>query len=502
MVTRGEEDLISAELFSGACSPALMPCETLYSWCARFHRLNCEWNPKLTSCLLFGHPTAGLKHDFPARLAAFHRRTKGDLGPVDELLKRHSLFGFHAPFLTAVEETLLIESLLGEGVGVPEKLGLKRTGINRVNPLKLCPECVREQTEAMGYACWKTEHQLPTAYICKAHGEWLQLVVTSQRRGALLAFHVPNERHEVERLEPLDSTAEEKRLMLRVGEWGDYFFGSPDLRLSDATLRHCYLYQAKVKDWLTFNGTVRMQLLRDGFVAKYQRIFRYFDDSFLGELDGVNAGFLAHLLRKLPGRRHPLKHILLLNLLFDNPDELVNVVKRVDATFQNGGELAVKEMLCDGHDHLLRLVTVDGHSVTRAAAMVGVSGVSATRYLETQVVELLDRRPHIIGTEKEQHLRQLLNQGMGRAEIAKTAGVRKAFIKDYLATHPELKALWVDAHRNLEQKRHRELLMTALKQHPDLPMKSIRRLPGNGFQWLYINDRDWLVNALPAIWKR
>ena len=80
--------------------------------------------------------------------------------------------------------------------------------------------------------------------------------------------------------------------------------------------------------------------------------------------------------------------------------------------------------------------------------------------------------------------------------------MRTAFIKDYLATRPGLKGLWADAHRNREQEQLREQLMSALKQHPDLPIKSIRRLPGNGFQWLYNNDRDWLIEALPAIWKR
>jgi len=38
--------------------------------------------------------------------------------------------------------------------------------------------------------------------------------------------------------------------------------------------------------------------------------------------------------------------------------------------------------------------------------------------------------------------------------------------------------------------------------HPGLPIKTIRRLPKNGSQWLYNNDREWLQEVLPAIWKR
>jgi hypothetical protein len=385
---------------------------------------------------------------------------------------------------------------------VREKLGLKRAGMSTENPLKFCPVCVSEQVRDYGFAWWKTTHQLPTSFLCQTHEEWLQVVAVRQLRGVFQDFHVPLDCHEFVSLKRRDTTSHDGEQLLSLSKWGIYISGNSNLRLTDATLRPCYLLQARKRGWLTFNGTVRMQQLRDAFVTKYQGIFGYFEDGFLGELDGVNAGFLAHLLRRLPCRRHPLKHILLINFLFESPEELVDVVGNVQSTFLHGGELAVQKMLCDGHDHLLRLVTEVGQSVNRAAITVGVSGARAMQFLDTQGVECLDRRPHIIGTEKEKQLRQLLAQGLSRTEIAKTAGVRTAFIKDYLATRPELKGLWADAHRNREQELHREQLLSALKQHPDLPMKSIRRLPGNGFQWLYNNDREWLIEVLPAIWKR
>lgn len=491
------------ELFPEACIPSLLEDETIYSWCARFHRLNGGCDSQATSRLLFGHPSAGLKQDMPFHMGTFHLRTQGRLGDARELLRKRTLFGFHAPFLPAETESTLLEHLLtGEGTSVSEKLGLKRAGLNMVNPLKFCPECVREQAQDNGFAWWKTSHQRPTSFLCTTHGEWLQVVAARKSRGVFQEFQVPMDGHEVISLKRRDMALHDREQLFSLGQWGSFVSGSANLRLTDATLRQCYLLQAKKRGWLTFNGTVRMQQLRDAFVAKYQGIFEYFGDGFIGELDSVNAGFLAYLLRRLPSRRHPLKHILLMNFLLDTPEELVDVLEKVQATCEYGGEGAFQKMLCDGHDHLFRLVTEDGQSVSRAAATVGVSGARAAHYLNAQGVELLDRRPHIIGTDKEQHLRQLLVQGKGRTEIAQTVGVRMAFIKDYLAAHPELKGIWRAAHRNREHQRHREQLMTAIQQHPDLPIKSIRLLPGNGFQWLYKNDRDWLIDVLPAMWKR
>ncbi len=159
-------------------------------------------------------------------------------------------------------------------------------------------------------------------------------------------------------------------------------------------------------------------------------------------------------------------------------------------------------MLCDGRTALLKLVIFDGLPVSRAAVEVGVSSSSAIKFLKKRGVKERLLRPRIVGTEKEQNLRSMLIQGLDRSEISKAVGVSLVFIKDYLAGRSELKKVWTDANRAIQIQIHRSQLLTILKQYSDLPIKSIRRLPKNGFQWLYINDRAWLQEVLPAIWKR
>ena len=489
------------ELFPDCCSPAILADESVYSWCARFHRLNGGYDARATSRLLFGHPTAGLRHDFPSHLENFQQKTRGHLGVIPDLLRTRTLYGFHAPFLPSeVEDEVRLYLVSGRNSRARSKLGLARAGFGIINPLKFCSICVVEQLAEHGVAWWQVSHQLPSSYVCDSHEAWLQDLVTVQPRGVMEDFYLPDVHQSQGRAGALVGATNHSQLA-KLGKWGGFVQAHENLRLTEAFLRYSYLLQAKTRGWLAFDGSVRMQQLRDAFLAYYKSALGMLDANLLGDLCGVNAGFLAHLFRRLPGRRHPLKHLLLMNFLFETQEEFTAVYEKVRSVHGNGGDVAVQAQLQDRAGLLLRLFA-EGQSVSRAAAAVGVPVTLATRYLDKRRVQRQDRRPRIVGTGKEEQLREMLCSGLSRKEISDAVGVRPAYIKDFLATRPELKALWADAYRNRQRDQHRQQLMTAMKQNPSLPIKAIRRLPGNGFQWLYNNDKEWLAEVLPAIWRR
>lgn len=502
MQDEGDDGREDDGLFPEICNPAILADESVYSWCARFHRLNGDCDASATSRLLFGHPRAGLRHDFPSHLEHFQRKTRGSLGALPDLLLRRTLYGFHAPFLpVGVEEEVRLHLLSGRSSLARSKLGLARAGLGIINPLKFCLACVTEQQVQHGVAWWRTSHQLPSSYICDFHDEWLTVLMASPSRGGMASYYLPEAYRTQGRVGVLSSVLSHRRPLAELGEWGRYVLAQDNLRLTETSLRHSYLLQAKARGWLAFDGSVRMQQLRDAFLAHYQGALGLFGESFLGDLGSVNAGFLAHLFRRFPSRRHPLKHLLLMSFLFEAPEEFIATYEKVRSVHANGGDEAVQTLLQDRVGLLLHLVAA-GKSVSRAAEVVGVPVTMATRCLDKQGIQRRDRRPRIIGTDKEKQLREMLHKGLSRRDIADVVGVRPAFIKDFLATRPELKELWVDAYRLRLRDHHRQQLTAALQQYPDLPIKTIRRLPGNGFQWLYNNDREWLQEVLPAIWKR
>jgi transposase len=500
---RANEWILEGDWFSYAPVPALFEDETVNSWCARFHRLNGSYESRVTSRVLFGHPKAGLRHDIPGHMGAFQLKTQGVLGDSRNLLRNRTLFCFHSPFLpTELEDVLLNQLISGDSTLVRKQLGLERSGLPVAAPLKFCPECVVQQVKSCGISWWQTSQQLPTAFLCRTHGEWLCNSVAKQYRGVFVDFQTPLECFQS--LEPLRQylPPNDPGQLVSLAKWGDQLLKSAGPRLSDVNLRYCYLLKAKLRGWLSFDGSLRMQKVRDEFVEKYRGILPLLGSDFLGDLDGVNAGFLAYMFRQIPSRRHPLKHVLIMNLLFDSFEDFLEINQKIQDVFASSGESAVENMLCDGQTTLLKLVGVDGLGVSQAAATVGVSVSSAINFLDKIGANNGRRRPHIVGTAKEQILIKMLRQGLDRTKIATTVGVRLAFIKDYLAKQPELKKIWSDAQHLRQIQLHRGQLLQMLKQHSDLPIKSIRRLPNNGFQWLYINDRNWLQEVLPAIWKR
>lgn len=503
MRTREEDaQSVTNELFPEVCTPAILEDESIYSWCARLHRLNGGDDARSTSRLLFHHPTAGLRHDFPFHMAYFMQKTRGDLGTLPEMLRTRTLYGFHAPFLPAAdEEEVCLFLVSGKNSSARSKLGLARAGIKAINPLKFCPICIREQMTTHGVAWWRTSHQLPSSFVCEIHDTWLKILVTNQRRGAMDNFYLPDAYGIQCGVVSHPALVDNRTRLTKLGEWGRFLRAQEHLRLTETSLRHSYLLQAKVRGWLALDGSVRIRHLRDAFLAHYQGALVLFDRAFLGDLHGVNAGFLAHLFRRLPSRRHPLKHLLLMNFLFESPEEFIATYAKTRSIHSDDGDEAVQALLQDKAGLLIRLIE-EGQSVNRAATIIGVPVTQAARTLDKKGIHRPDRRPRVVGTAKEKQLQEMLREGLERKEIAQTVGVRPAFIKDYLATRPELKTVWEQAYHFNQRVLHRHQFKTALQQSPDLPIKSIRRLPGNGFQWLYNNDREWLQEILPAIWKR
>jgi hypothetical protein len=482
--------------------PTIQSEETLYSWCARLHRLRVGLDPHATSRLLFGHPFAGLRHDIPFNIRTFEKNTHSQIGTAEEILLQRTLFGFHAQFLPEQIENEILELFRGSQNSIARgKLGLKR-GWSFLNPLKLCHGCISEQCQTHGFSWWQTMHQLPTAFFCNTHGISLRVVTVPQYRGIAQDFYLPEIKLDQLAHDYKDASTTVQTQLKRINDWGFNIWNDDSVRLTDENLRWCYLLQAKARGWIAFDGSVRMQELRDSFLTQYGEMLGVFDLGFLGSLTGANCGFLSYLFRQAPSRRHPLKHVLLINFLFESFTAFQSAFRNVSGILANENSAELEAQLRDSQATLVRLVAEEGHSVTRAASTLGVSVTSATKFLDKRTSVPREHRPRIVGTAKEVQLCRLLRQGLTRKEISVSVGIRLAFIKDYLSLRPELRNRWKEAHRQRQRKMHREQLLTILQAYPGLPIKAIRRLPNNGFQWLYNHDINWLREILPAIWKR
>lgn len=505
MANEGDDTAASDDLFPSTydCFPKPFVGETLYSWCARYHRLNGGNNPRATSRQLFGHPTAGLRPELPFHLGIFQHNTKHYLGNLDDLLVQRTVLGFYRPFLSPrgmAEIFLLLTN--GNSVAARALLGLSKDGLATRSLLRFCPECAKEQFATYAISWWRTEHLWPSIAICQQHGDLLIQTKDELLTRASADFHLVHELDTSWLRPSVVASTNQLQLLAGIAAWTTTLVSHTENQLNETALRLTYLLQAKNRGWLALDGSLRLKSLQDSFLSQSANLETIPAFNFVRGADGVNGGFLGSLFRQHPGRRHPSKHIVLMNFLFTEPEEFFTTYTKVAKTISDEGTPSAEKLLTDSSRKLINLIEQAGHSVSSAASVLEIPAEKALAHLNRRTDVARSRRPHIVGTPRENQLCEMLRDGRTRTEIAESLSLRLAFIKDYLARHPELKANWEEAFTAKETERHRAQLLSALNTHPGLPIKAIRRLPKNGFQWLYNNDREWLQEILPAIWKR
>jgi len=481
--------------------PQIQPEETLFGWSVAYSRVAAVPEPREVSRRLCGHPTAILRHDFPCRLDELCHRVENQFGTAEELIERHTLLPFYSPFLAReTYEAAVAAMRTGRRLHLRALLGLSSARMGVDAPLKACPECMADDVKTRHRAIWHRDHQWPTTFLCFRHGIRLWIARPEFHLSRQLPLLAPNELSEDDWIAEVDHEDQLVRSGLDLlNRWTRAFVSQEPCRLLGPALREAYALGARELGWLALDGSIRMRALRGAFAERYRTLTHIPALGFLARTGGPNCGFLGNLLRQYEGLHHPARHIALAAFLF--PDW---------ASFEAAHRLSADRLAgIDCEAFAPRRATLrsvigriqSGESVNSVAQSIGVPITQLIRLAAGNDIPY-QKRPRIVGTETEDELIVMLRRGCSRAAIVKRLGVRPAFIKDYLAARPNLRDEWEA--QNFERRRlaRRLRFQRTLTRNPGVPIKRIRQMPGNGFQWLYKNDRDWLEEQLPAIWRQ
>jgi transposase-like protein len=148
----------------------------------------------------------------------------------------------------------------------------------------------------------------------------------------------------------------------------------------------------------------------------------------------------------------------------------------------------------------VRLASNPDISISEAARRVGVTPTTGVRWAKLHFIPYQSRTKALTPQFLER-VRRLLRRGSTKSQVMTDTRISATSLTRLISSEPTLRAQWNSARLEIARRKSRESFLKAVENHPGLPVKALRMIPGNGYQWLYRHDRQWLVEHLPSLWR-
>jgi hypothetical protein len=422
--------------------PAMVDGETLYSWSGHYHRLSGNVVARTSSVQLFGDKFAGLRWDLPSPIGNFVEATNGSFGNADDIIFERSLFGFYAPFKSEEIVRNSLEQLKTRFTNkIKTGLGIHASNYGFYNPLKACPDCVKEDMKRHFISKWYLEHQWPTSCVCRKHHTVLRVIKSNlfpaQPSEILLPQDIAKDGWEEVKV----VSARTMKALTRVVDFSANVALQRECKLDSELLRYTYMLGAKNRGWQNSNVTVSTELTRM-FNEHYAEL-----EGMPGferiNLRGDDHDFTSGLMRYSKSGHHPTCHFLLMAFLFDTSDNFNQFYSKVKAAYLGGGTEGVRDLLdLDWHGEVQRLIEVEKMSVKKAASTLNVNpwqvwhyiGISGLNYHRKRKI----RKSTVIDGIEDRFC-ELASKGLSAVEIGRQLNVRRSTVAYHISMRPQLK---------------------------------------------------------------
>lgn len=486
-----------------------LPDETVFSLCSRLHLLSGHHVPAKTSSLLFGSPRSGSAHDVPAHLQSLVDRLPG-LGKARDVVVRHTLIPFYFPFYEAHRCQAWIEQVvLGTAPRLKAQLGIASSRFGAAHPLNACTECMDADVRQHGVAYWHLSHQLPGVLVCPVHQRALQTATVKVSGKDRFGWALPAE------------AAFTPPAQGSVCSTAACDLARASMALHSLPTEFCFENDRLVT--LYMRRMVEMGWTRRNDLTVARRAFEPALSRFLHESSmatawpWMTAGQGTHtmaerLIRISYGSsaresRHPLNHLILQLLLFDNWDsflqEYLNVPSKLSlrqeplpsaATHGRGSSVDPQN---DDRRSLLLARLKQGVSTTQAASELGITIATAMSWACAAGIAP-SRRPKLLKDPVLRSLIKSLSNGEDKQRAAEKHGVSVQTITRVLLTEPGLHQRWSIARFQKDQTRSRTAWKSIMASMPCASSVIWRKLEPAAYAWLYRNDRAWLQEAIAS----
>lgn len=429
-----------------------LPDETLFSLCSRQHLVMGNLDPATTSTAVLGLSEKFIKHDIPCGIAALEQNGFHYWGNAESILLHHTIFSVFVPFQNKIKIEGAIKTLKGDRIdSLKYRLGLVSSGFGAEHPLKACPYCMREDVYAHGIAYWHLTHQYPGVLICPPHQAWLMVSTKSRRWSGRFEWSLPTEHSLIQQ-------ASSQKLWSRPA-----FLALANNVIDLASVGRVMSFESRA----VAAAYRKAVLQRDSSVSLLDRIeplrrFHLFES--LPAVEKSAESFVNQLILPLRRSIHPLKHLVLIDWLFNDLHAFIEAYKT---------------------------------EVARLAQQV----VSAPSRRPDERVSLSNAavptknspRPKRLKGQLKEDLLVKLGKGISKQELCKEFKITVSTINKLLRAHPATNAQAIEARQAREIAEHRAQWQHLHGLHPELGVQALRNIIPSLYAWLYRNDKAWLM---------
>lgn len=275
--------------------------------------------------------------------------------------------------------------------------------------------------------------------------------------------------------------------------------------LTPLQLASTYQLALEAKGALTKGGSLRSAQLDALVQATYGSLHGVNGVTAFQSISDSASSVVKSLSRKSPRKGHPFKHLLIIAMLFESWDEFLSRYADADAATDMRAQTVPKKgkrsHLTADQDLFVRLMSEQGLSATAAAQQVGITTTTGITWAKAHGLTV-SSRPKSLNAQLLKQVRTLLVKGTGKKEITQKTGISETSLNRLIVSEPEVAGAWRSARYQITRDLHRATFLSLLESHKGIPIKVLRKIPGNGYAWLYRNDRPWLEQVLPFIEPR
>ena len=305
--------------------PTAFPDETLHSVLSRYARLCGVRSFKAAFAGVRSPAAFSQSVAFPSHLDDLVDALPCGTGlSVAEVIKRHTLLPYYAPFVSQDQVDQAQALMAGDGTGLMLKLGVNASRLEFACRTRFCPECVAQDQVRVGVAYWHRVHTLPGVLVCPHHGTLLNVVDHRWFSRNSRQLNLPGDDSVQAHSIPLHVPSICLPALHEIALRSLQVLGSEVRALSISKVRSTLLQGAAEHDLTSKSRRLHLRRLAQHMATFCLTLPNAWEYSVLSETrEGIPATWVTKLLRKPRDSHHPLKYILLASALRVNMENVL-----------------------------------------------------------------------------------------------------------------------------------------------------------------------------------